>query len=75
MTYQHILYDVRERVATITFNRPEARNFLDEPLLDEWVDALRRAERDPETRVVVIKGAGSASAPATTWTSHASTRA
>jgi enoyl-CoA hydratase len=60
MTYQHILYDVLDRVATITFNRPKERNFLDEPLLEEWVDALRAAERDAEVRVVVIKGAGSA---------------
>jgi enoyl-CoA hydratase len=60
MTYQHILYQVRDRVAAVTFNRPAARNFLDEPLLDEWVDALRSAERDESVRVVVLKGAGKA---------------
>jgi enoyl-CoA hydratase len=60
MTYRHILYDVADRVATITFNRPEARNFLDEPLLEEWVHALRAAESDDLVRVVVLRGAGPA---------------
>jgi len=60
MSYQHILYEIRERIATITFNRPKTLNSLDQPLLEEWVDALRAAENDASVRVVVLKGAGRA---------------
>ena len=60
MAYEHILYEVDERLATITLNRPETLNSLDEPLLDEWVDALRTAEADDQVRVVILKGAGRA---------------
>jgi enoyl-CoA hydratase len=58
MAYEHILYDVENRVATITFNRPETLNSIIEPMLEEWVDALKSAEQDDDVGVVIIKGAG-----------------
>ena len=58
MVYAHILYDIKDRIATITLNRPESLNSLDEPLLEEWVDALHHAESDDDVRVVVLRGAG-----------------
>lgn len=56
--YTSILYDTGDRIARITLNRPEKRNALSAALRDELVDALRRAERDNDVRVVVIDGAG-----------------
>src|SRR5215208_2419144 len=56
--YTSILYDVADRIARITLNRPEKRNALSATLRDEIVDALRRAERDNDVRVVLIDGAG-----------------
>lgn len=56
--YTSILYDTGDRIARITLNRPEKRNALSAALRDELVDALRRAERDNDVRVVVIAGAG-----------------
>lgn len=58
MSYEYILYDVADRLATITLNRPERRNALNWPLLAEMSDALKSAERDTEVRVIIIKGAG-----------------
>jgi enoyl-CoA hydratase len=58
MTYQDILYSVDDRLATITLNRPERRNALSWPLLYEVVDALKTAEKDPDVRVIILKGAG-----------------
>lgn len=58
MAYSYILYDVTDRIATITLNRPKHRNALNWPLLEELRDALKTAEKDKEARVVIIKGAG-----------------
>lgn len=58
MGYEHILYDVDDRLATITLNRPERRNALNWPLLHELSDALKKAEKDQDVRVIILKGAG-----------------
>jgi len=47
-------------VATITLNRPEKLNALIGTMREDLLDALRSAENDPDTRVVVITGAGRA---------------
>jgi 2-(1,2-epoxy-1,2-dihydrophenyl)acetyl-CoA isomerase len=53
-------YDVAERIATITFNRPEQRNTLSPVMLDELAAAVRAAQADDAVRVLVITGAGRA---------------
>jgi len=58
MSYKDILYGVEDRLATITLNRPERRNALNWPLLYEVVDALKKAEKDQDVRVIILKGAG-----------------
>ncbi len=58
--YQTILYSVADSVATITLNRPEALNTIVPPMPDEFEDAMRRATKDPEVKVVVLRGAGRA---------------
>ena len=58
--YDFLLYDVSDRVCSITFNRPEKRNALNTQLLEELDDALDLAESDDEVRVVLFKGAGTA---------------
>jgi enoyl-CoA hydratase/carnithine racemase len=58
MSYQAILYDVDQHVATITLNKPERLNAFDDQMLDEWADALRIADADPDVRAIIITGAG-----------------
>ncbi|MCZ2110893.1 MAG: enoyl-CoA hydratase/isomerase family protein [Dehalococcoidia bacterium] len=58
MAYEAILYTVSEGVATITLNKPERLNAFDNQMLDEWHDAIVRADVDPDVRVVIITGAG-----------------
>ena len=60
MEYEAILYDVSERVATITLNRPERMNSFSAELLSEWEDALRRSSEDEGVRAVIVTGAGRA---------------
>ena len=59
MTYEDIVYAVRDRIARVTLNRPEKRNAMSFDLRREFVDALRAAERDDEVSVILIEGAGS----------------
>jgi enoyl-CoA hydratase len=50
--------DAAPHVRRLTLNRPDKRNALSHRLRTELFDALRAADRDPEVRVVVIRGAG-----------------
>ncbi len=51
---------VADRVATITLARPEALNALDRPMKAGLLAALRRVDRDPEVRAVILTGEGRA---------------
>lgn len=58
MSYEAILYDVAEGVATITLNKPERLNAFDDQMLAEWRNALVESDRNPEVRAIIITGAG-----------------
>jgi enoyl-CoA hydratase/carnithine racemase len=45
-------------VGTLTLNRPEARNALNQTVIRELGDALAHLEGDTETRVLIVRGAG-----------------
>ncbi len=47
-------------VCTLTLNRPERRNALDESLIEVLLNRLEEIERDPALRVVILTGAGKA---------------
>lgn len=58
MNYEQISYEVRDRIATITLNRPDARNGYTLQMADELADAIGQADRDDLVRVIVLTGAG-----------------
>jgi enoyl-CoA hydratase len=58
MTYRFLLYDVRERVATITINRPEKLNAISFAAWDEIKAALAASEADADVGCVILAGAG-----------------
>ncbi len=58
MSYEAILYDVEDGVATITLNKPERLNAFDNQMLTEWHDAIIAADQDPDVRAIIITGAG-----------------
>jgi 2-(1,2-epoxy-1,2-dihydrophenyl)acetyl-CoA isomerase len=60
MTYNCLLFDKKDTVTTITLNRPDVFNAFNDEQSYELQDALKQAKRDPETRVVVLTGAGKA---------------
>ncbi|MEE2032903.1 enoyl-CoA hydratase [Rhodococcus chondri] len=54
----YILYDVSDRIATITLNRPEAANAQNAALLEELDAAWMRAADDPDVSVIVLRAEG-----------------
>lgn len=60
MNYRNLLVETRNKVATITLNRPEKRNALSSELMSELLDCLQQMKENPEVNVLVIKGAGAA---------------
>ena len=60
MTYQEILYEVRDRIATITLNRPEQLNAWTDVMADEVYEAMHAAGGDDRVRTIVLTGAGRA---------------
>lgn len=58
MPYQCLLYDVQERVATLTLNRPERLNALGGTLREDLYEAVQQAAADPGVGALIITGAG-----------------
>lgn len=54
----HVAFRVENRIATITFTRPEKKNAFTTAMYTQFHAALREAEQDPQVRVVVLTGAG-----------------
>ena len=58
MSYEHILYDVSDSVATITLNRPDKLNAYTATMGAELEDAFIAADEDDAVRVIIVTGAG-----------------
>jgi enoyl-CoA hydratase/carnithine racemase len=58
MTYEALLYDVADGVATVTINRPDRRNSMSWTVMTELRAAMSAARADDAVRVVVLTGAG-----------------
>lgn len=58
MAFEHILYDVDERIATITLNRPDVLNAWTRQMDEDVRQAMSDATADDDVRVVVLTGAG-----------------
>lgn len=55
---QEVLYSVRDRVATVIINRPEAHNAITPEVMAGIEELLETAARDPEVGALVLRGAG-----------------
>jgi len=56
--YQTILHEVTENIATITLNRPEALNAINETMGRELLEVLKAAGQNVDVRCVIITGSG-----------------
>lgn len=59
-TFRFVDLNVKNGVATITINRPEAMNALNEAVVEQLEVQFDKAETDPEVKAIVFQGAGKA---------------
>ncbi|MGD9973458.1 MAG: enoyl-CoA hydratase/isomerase family protein [Desulfatirhabdiaceae bacterium] len=60
METQSVLYEKKENIGIITFNRPNRLNAINESLLNGLIHQLQTAKRDTDVRSVILTGAGRA---------------
>jgi enoyl-CoA hydratase len=58
MAYENILFEKKDGIAYITFNRPKVLNALNRKTVEELRDSLLDAREDPSVRVLILTGAG-----------------
>ncbi len=56
--FNSVLYEQDGPIVTITWNRPQVLNSINEELEEEFYAACKRADADPSCKVVIVKGAG-----------------
>ena len=54
----HTIFETAGPIATLIFNRPEARNAMTWAMYEALVDACERVDRDAAIHVLVLRGAG-----------------
>ncbi len=60
MPYNNILYDEKDRIGTITINRPTKLNAINDETINELFDILEKIKRDENIWCVIITGSGKA---------------
>jgi enoyl-CoA hydratase/carnithine racemase len=60
MTFETITYEVSDRIATITFDRPDRLNAVSPEMIGELHQAYDAAETDPDVWILLVTGAGRA---------------
>lgn len=58
MTYQAIIFEKKDGIARLTFNRPEVMNARNRQMREEIVQAMAEIRNDSEIRVAILTGAG-----------------
>jgi enoyl-CoA hydratase len=58
MGYDNLLFEVSDKIARITFNRPNVLNALNRKTMDELGDCLKKVRADDDIRVLILTGAG-----------------
>jgi enoyl-CoA hydratase/carnithine racemase len=60
MSSETVLFEVSDRIATITLNRPDRLNAMNQQMKDELRAAWQRVKDDPDIWVAIVTGAGRA---------------
>lgn len=60
MSYTTLLLEKKDKIGTITFNRPDMMNAFNATSFQEFIEALHEMDNDDSIRVVIVTGAGRA---------------
>jgi len=60
MSYETVLFEVSDRIATLTLNRPDRLNSVNQQMKDDLRACWQRVKDDPDIWVAIITGAGRA---------------
>jgi enoyl-CoA hydratase/carnithine racemase len=58
MPYETVQFEIADRVATITLNRPERLNAMNQRMKEDLRECWQRVKDDPEVWVAIVTGAG-----------------
>ncbi|MBF0389881.1 MAG: enoyl-CoA hydratase/isomerase family protein [Desulfamplus sp.] len=58
MTFENLIFEVDNTIATIKFNRPKALNALNQALFDELDTLINQVEKNRDIRVLILTGSG-----------------
>ena len=58
MSYSTLTFDLRDGLGTVTLNRPDKLNALNDAVIAELGDVMSATERDPAVRGLILTGAG-----------------
>lgn len=58
MEYQNVLFEVKERIAFLTIDRPKSLNAINGQTIDEIRDVLAKIKSDDQVRVAILTGSG-----------------
>jgi enoyl-CoA hydratase len=58
MSYENLLYEKRDRIGFVTFNRPKVLNALNRKTMEELSQILTAAREDEDVRALILTGAG-----------------
>src|SRR2546426_11175984 len=58
MAYENLLYEKKDKIGYITFNRPKVLNALNRKTMEELGHLLSQAHEDAEVRVLILTGTG-----------------
>lgn len=58
MAFETILFEVRNQIAFVTFNRPESMNAVNRQMTGELIEACKQVEEDSSVRIAIFTGAG-----------------
>ena len=58
MNYETIKYEIKDKILTITLNRPDRLNAFTGQMMNDLISAFDSASKDDEVRVIIVTGEG-----------------
>ena len=60
MSEKTVLLDIKDKIGTITINKPERKNAIDTEMVNLWADILDECKTNKDISAIILTGAGDA---------------